>query len=398
MRHTDIAIVGGGLAGSLAAAMLGRAGYDAVLVDPHPVYPPDFRCEKLDGPQVRLLEKTGLAEPVLHAATHDGEVWIARFGRLVERRPSDQQGILYDTLVNTVRAEIPHRVDVLTGKASAVATSPDRQQVTLSDGTKISARLVVMANGLNSALRYHLGMGREELSKAHSISIGFDMAPVGDSNFPFRAMTYYGEHCAARAAYITLFPIGATMRANLFVYRDFRDPWLSQMRHAPRDALRTIMPRLERLTGDFAVIGPVQIRPVDLYVTTGWRQPGVVLVGDAFATSCPAAGTGLRKVFTDVERLCNVHLPAWLASPGMDEDKITAFYDDPVKQACDAFCADKAWSVRALAIDPGLPWLVRRWGRFVMRAGSGLLRNARSRVSGRAGAPAAIDRGLGTPA
>ena len=46
MRYTDIAIVGGGLAGSIAAAMLGRAGISAVLIDPHPVYPPDFRVEK----------------------------------------------------------------------------------------------------------------------------------------------------------------------------------------------------------------------------------------------------------------------------------------------------------------------------------------------------------------
>ena len=47
MKYTDIAIIGGGLAGSTAAAMLGRAGIAAILVDPHAVYPPDFRIEKL---------------------------------------------------------------------------------------------------------------------------------------------------------------------------------------------------------------------------------------------------------------------------------------------------------------------------------------------------------------
>ena len=51
MRETDVVIVGGGLAGSTAAAMLGRAGIAAVLIDPHPTYPPDFRCEKLDASQ-----------------------------------------------------------------------------------------------------------------------------------------------------------------------------------------------------------------------------------------------------------------------------------------------------------------------------------------------------------
>src|SRR3954468_18871049 len=107
MRQTDIAIAGGGLAGSLAAAMLGRAGYGVVLIDPHPVYPPDFRCEKLDGPQARVLRKTGLADAVLPATTPDGESWVARFGRLLEKRPGDQNGILYENLVNTVRAAIP---------------------------------------------------------------------------------------------------------------------------------------------------------------------------------------------------------------------------------------------------------------------------------------------------
>ena len=69
MRQTDIVIAGGGLAGSAAAAMLGRAGYGVVLVDPHESYPPDFRAEKIDGTQARILARTGLADAVLRAAT-----------------------------------------------------------------------------------------------------------------------------------------------------------------------------------------------------------------------------------------------------------------------------------------------------------------------------------------
>src|SRR6202040_3135052 len=90
MRYTDVAIVGGGLAGSTAAAMLGRAGIPALLIDPHLVYPPELRCEKLDRTQLDIWRKTGLAEATVGATTLDGEVWEARFGYVVARKPSDQ--------------------------------------------------------------------------------------------------------------------------------------------------------------------------------------------------------------------------------------------------------------------------------------------------------------------
>ena len=149
MRQTDILIAGGGLAGSTAAAMLGRTGHATVLVDPHAIYPPDFRAEKLDSTQIAVLRKTGVGDAVLRAATLDGESWIARFGRLLEKRPGDQHGILYDTMVNAMRGEIPPGVDIIHAKVMDVATSADRQTVTLSTGEQISARLVVVANGLN---------------------------------------------------------------------------------------------------------------------------------------------------------------------------------------------------------------------------------------------------------
>src|SRR5262245_29141018 len=253
MRQTDIAIIGGGLAGSTAAAMLGHAGIDAVLVDPHRLYPKDFRCEKLDASQVTLLRKTGLAEPVLRASTPDLEVSIVRFGRLTQRRPNGQYDLLYDTLVNTMRAEVPASVPFIVAKASAIATSGDRQQVTLSTGEEISARAIVLANGLTIGLRQSLGIEREILSTCHSISIGFDLIPVGRASFDFRALTYYPEHPADRAAYLTLFPIGTVMRANLFVYRDMEDPWLREMRHVGAEALFALMPGLRRFTGEVEV-------------------------------------------------------------------------------------------------------------------------------------------------
>ena len=73
MRQTDILIASGGLAGSTAAAMLARTGSATVLVDPHAIYPPDFRAEKLDSTQIAVLRKTGVGDAVLRAATLDGE-------------------------------------------------------------------------------------------------------------------------------------------------------------------------------------------------------------------------------------------------------------------------------------------------------------------------------------
>ncbi len=89
-----------------------------------------------------------------------------RYGRLVDRRPNSQYDIFYDTLVNTIRAKIPDSIEVLGAKARVVSTGPDRQKVALSTGEEISARLVVMANGLNSALRQTMGMTAETSANA----------------------------------------------------------------------------------------------------------------------------------------------------------------------------------------------------------------------------------------
>jgi 2-polyprenyl-6-methoxyphenol hydroxylase-like FAD-dependent oxidoreductase len=375
MKYTDIAIIGGGLAGSTAAAMLGRAGISAVLIDPHPVYPPDFRVEKLSGgEQLDRFARTGIAESVLRSATHDGTNWIARAGFLLDKRPSWQFGMMYDELVNTIRNHIPPAVEQIHAKVIGIATSAERQKLTLSNDEMISARLVVLANGLNIGLRRSLGIERRIVSPCHSVSFGFDIAPRGRPAFDFPALIYFSERTSDRIAYITLFPVGDRMRANLFVYRESDDPWIRQFRNAPVETLNEALPRLSRITGEFEVRGDIKVRPADLYVSTHYLKPGIVLVGDAFETTCPVTGTGTDKVFTDVERLCNVHIPAWLATDGMDAGKIAAFYDDPVKKACDAWSSAKAYNFRSLTLENEFYWSVQRWARVIAWFGQGFMR------------------------
>jgi hypothetical protein len=64
-----------------------------------------------------------------------------------------------------------------------------------------------------------------------------------------------------------------------------------------------------------------------------------------------------------------VHIPRWLKSPGMDEDKIASFYAD---------CLAKAYRLRSLSVDRGMSWRARRLTKFVARSSVGALRPERT--------------------
>ena len=171
MRQTDIAIAGGGLAGSTAAAMLGRAGFGVVLVDPHAVYPPDLRCEKLDGPQVAILRKTGLAEEVLPAGTLRRRI----LDRALRARWS-KSGRATSTASSTTRWSTPSApqsrasAEFIHGKVTAIANSPDRQTSRCRPASRFPRGWSWSRTGSTSGLRHALGMTREEVSPCHSIT------------------------------------------------------------------------------------------------------------------------------------------------------------------------------------------------------------------------------------
>ena len=157
------------------------------------------------------------------------------------------------------------------------------------------------------------------------------------------------------------------MRANLFMFRDPDDPIMRELRREPKATLLRLMPGLQPYLGDFRVIDRVQNWVMDLAKVDGHLQPGIVLIGDAFQTSCPAAGTGVSRLLVDVERLCTVHLPGWLKTAGMNTEKISQFYSDREKIASDERAFRMAHFRQALTSNSGLRWNVRRRLHFLRR-------------------------------
>lgn len=382
VRETDVAIAGAGLAGALAATMLGRAGHAVTLIDPFDACRPDFRCEKLEAPHVNALRKAGLLDEVVAAAHRYRGVWVARLGRLAEVKPIVEYGIEYGALVNRLRSLVPPNVTFVQSKVADVALSADRQTLTLLNGETISARLVIAASGLMEGVAGQ----RREISRCHSVSIGFDVET--SARLPFAALTYFGEDPASRVAYFTLFPLASGWRVNLFVYRELNDPWLKRLRDDPSATLADAMPGLGQFTGALRAKGTMRIRPVDILATDNLLQPGVVLVGDAFGTVCPVSGTGAVKALVDAERLCSRYVPAWLATPGMGVEKITRYYEDADKDRTDAHALRTSLFAKRMALGTGPLWRAVRWGYYAGGRARHFVRHAFARTD--ADAPARV--------
>ncbi len=366
-RDADIVIVGAGMSGTIAATMLGRAGYSVLLIDRHATYPSDFRAEHLDGIQIEQLSRLGLLDGLTAGATRGETVAVGRLGRLVEIGSTVNFGIPYDVMVNTARRLLPPPVTVIHGRVVDVAANDTVQQVYLADGRRLTARLLIVASGMGYSVCRKLGVTRRMVREAHSLTFGFNMIPLAAPAFGHSFVVYRGEKLADRIDYLAIFTMGDQTRANLFTYSGYRDPWTAAFRTEPDRCLHAALPGLAKVIGEYKVIGKIDVRAMDLYTSEGHRRDGVVLIGDAYQTSCPAAGTGITRILTDIERLCIYHIPQWLQTEGMGLAKIAAFYDDPVKRACDAQAAHDAEYRRSVSTETSLKWKIHRNQVYVRR-------------------------------
>ena len=176
----DILISGGGIAGLAAAAAFGTAGFNVICVDPTPPITSreadgaDMRSTAMLQPARTLLEAAGIWD---HLAPHAAAVQIMRIvdagGAEPEARivkdfdASDISDLPFGwNFPNYVlrremlaRLEALPNVDFRAGTGTtALFTRSQMAKVTLSDGSKVQAKLVIAADGRNSPMRKAAGI------------------------------------------------------------------------------------------------------------------------------------------------------------------------------------------------------------------------------------------------
>jgi 2-polyprenyl-6-methoxyphenol hydroxylase-like FAD-dependent oxidoreductase len=356
---TEIIIVGAGVAGVTAAAVLGQRGHRILLLDANPTCPPVFKAEKIHGLQLQLLRQFGLEEQLQPFCSHITEVHAAFDGRVFKTSTDEQLGLTYSALVDTLRDRLPANVTFRVARVTAIHPSPYTPCVELETGEHLAARLVIFACGGNRALQASLGVTPRVLQKEQSIALGFNIAPQKLRSFPFQAVTYYPTTNADQVDYLTLFKIPRAMRANLFMFRSISDPWVREFHQQPRLLLERCFPKLPSVIGEYSVAGRVESARIDLYRNDVKPKPGVVLIGDAMQNVCPSTGLGLNKVFTDIDVLAGC-VPSWFANHAIDAAQLAHFYQNPRKLAADSHALASAYRHRNAVVNGSPRWRAHR--------------------------------------
>ncbi|MEQ9812380.1 MAG: UbiH/UbiF/VisC/COQ6 family ubiquinone biosynthesis hydroxylase [Azospirillaceae bacterium] len=190
--RTDIAIVGGGLAGLTLALGLARAGIGAVVVDRVPLEtmaaaPFDGRSTAISFGSRRILERVGLwprvageAAPILDIRiADDRQPLFLHFDHeeMADRSGGEPFGHIVDNRVlRRAQFEALAAADGVRHLAPATVTGIARGdtgvKVTLADGRHIGAELVVGADGRRSAVRESAGIRTRGWSYAQHAIVG----------------------------------------------------------------------------------------------------------------------------------------------------------------------------------------------------------------------------------
>lgn len=107
---------------------------------------------------------------------------------------------------------------------------------------------------------------------------------------------------------------------------------------------------------------------------------GLVFIDDAHQTPCPAAGTGINRLLTDVQKL-TAHAKRWSEAGDFSAARLAAFYGDPVKRQMDDQAIHDAMFRRGISANPALIWSLH-WGKMRLRQFAECMAHAAKRSLG----------------
>jgi len=330
----EVIVVGAGFSGACAAYVLGKQGVDVLALDRHEVFPNIFRAEKLEVNQAQALARLGLLDYRRPLAGPIGNTINYVSGKASDFDTLNQFGINYADTVNSFRDALRQHARFTRAKVTDIKLGEDIQTV-VTDGKTYTCRLVVLAAGGSDVLLKKVGISRKTDNTLNSLSFAFDIRPKNSTSFPFNGFNYFLSDHSNGVDYATIFRVGETMRVNVFTQWRLPTSKLISFKSNPELAMEKYFPDLLAQIGPFQSASKVQAFPTNFYRLKGIEKPGIVVIGDDYQSVSPTTGSGLDKVTTDVERLCNTHIPAWLQTPKMERDKIATFYRDSHKRAVD---------------------------------------------------------------
>lgn len=303
-QSTDVIVVGGGLVGQASAVALARLGLAVTHLAPPA--PPDRRTSALMLPSVDFLLEAGLIESpeaVGHALT---SIRIIDATNRLIRAPETQFDAreaghdafgwnFANTALMASFSEVAKSTGLTTVPQAVTAYRRDGNLgiVTLTDGSELSAPLVVGADGKKSLIRAAAGIGtREHAFTESALVCDLELGrPLGGESVEFHYP--HGP--------FTLVPAGGN-RANL-VWIDEKPVLRAAQAAGPEALVTALLEKSQRLFGSITLTSPSFIFPLSVLSVDPAGRDGVALVGEAAHAFPPIGAQGLNLGLRDVADL-----------------------------------------------------------------------------------------------
>ena len=313
LRDVDIAVVGAGVAGMACALGLSQQGLRVALIGPRVVphaastaAPFDARIYAVAPATVELLQRLSVwnrieatgATPVERMRVfgdRGDELTFDAYAATVERLAT----ILEESeLVRVLDAACDYQPGIARVAAGfdSITTDADGVAVGLGDGASLRCRLLVGADGAQSAVRAAAGMNATVKDYRQIAVVSNFACERPHLNTAWQWFTDEGA--------VALLPLPGERVSLVWSAPTALAQELAAL--APAELARRVTERCGAALGELAPAGPALTFPLRLVVVDRLIAPRVALVGDAAHVVHPLAGQGLNLGLQDVGALLEV--------------------------------------------------------------------------------------------